>query len=304
MAERLDWHRIFGLMLTDYFHGTGYTVEMEMDLSLKRQLLDVVVVRCGGNGKLVDVCDGFDDLGPHNLITYKSMRESLTEWSLDELIGHYVNYRKRLGLSTVRPEDVRLYAASTRFPKDIAGRFQLAKVKDGVFDLDYGSRRIRVIVLPNIGEATGNAIWELLSADRHKVEDGVRRYRFHIDDLSSIVNEIFANYKLEGLDMPYNVEQYKKDYMRRELKKMPPEEVLSMYKPEERIAGLKPKQRLAGLKPKERLAGLKPEEVLDQYSSEEVLGRYSPEEVLGRYSPEFISQWLSSQKKKPGNRSK
>ena len=268
MAERLDWHRIFGLMLTDYFKGSGYTVEMEMDLSLKRQMLDVVVVQRGESACLKEACDGFDDLGPHNLVTYKSMRESLTEWSLDELVGHYVNYRKKLGPSVVKTGDVRLYAVCTRFPKALAKRFQLVKFKDGVFDLQYGSRLIRVIVLPDIGEASRNAIWELLSADRHKVEDGAQHYHFNLNELSTIINEIFAQYKLEGLDMPYTVEQYKKDYMRRQLKKMPAEE---------------------------RLAGLKPKEVLDHYK---------PEDVLSQYSTEFIEKWLSSQKKKTSRRSK
>ena len=59
MAERLDWHRIFGLMLTDYFDGSGYTVEMEMDIALKRQMLDVVVVQRGESARLDEACDGF-----------------------------------------------------------------------------------------------------------------------------------------------------------------------------------------------------------------------------------------------------
>ena len=66
-------------------------------------------------------------MGPHNLVTYKSMRESLTEWSLDELVGHYVNYRKKLGPSVVKAGDVRLYAVCPRFPKALAERFQLVK---------------------------------------------------------------------------------------------------------------------------------------------------------------------------------
>lgn len=40
----IGWHRLFGLSLTDYFTGTDYTVELEKDLSLKQQLLDVVII--------------------------------------------------------------------------------------------------------------------------------------------------------------------------------------------------------------------------------------------------------------------
>jgi len=38
------WHRLFGLMLMDYLTHRGFRVELEMDLSLKRQFLDVLVV--------------------------------------------------------------------------------------------------------------------------------------------------------------------------------------------------------------------------------------------------------------------
>jgi len=74
-----------------------------MDLSLKRQLLDVVVVkRREQQPDLSGICDGFDNLSAHNLISYKSKRQSLNVWALEELIGHYVNYRKILGVDKVR----------------------------------------------------------------------------------------------------------------------------------------------------------------------------------------------------------
>jgi hypothetical protein len=41
----INWHRLFGLTLDDYFTGTGYAVELEKDLARKRQLLDVLVIR-------------------------------------------------------------------------------------------------------------------------------------------------------------------------------------------------------------------------------------------------------------------
>jgi hypothetical protein len=42
-----DWHRLFGLLLTDFFTGSPFTVEIERDLSVQQQLLDVVIVRRG-----------------------------------------------------------------------------------------------------------------------------------------------------------------------------------------------------------------------------------------------------------------
>ena len=40
--------------------------------------------------------DGLDNLADHNLITFKSHQETLDDWALKKLTGHYVNYRKHL----------------------------------------------------------------------------------------------------------------------------------------------------------------------------------------------------------------
>ena len=53
----INWHRLFGLTLCDYFTGTRYAVEMEKDLARKRQLLDILIIRGSGEA-LADPCDG------------------------------------------------------------------------------------------------------------------------------------------------------------------------------------------------------------------------------------------------------
>ena len=45
----MDWHRLFGLILTDSFSRLPFVVELEKDLSLKKQRLDVVIVRKGAD---------------------------------------------------------------------------------------------------------------------------------------------------------------------------------------------------------------------------------------------------------------
>ena len=67
-------------------------------MSIKQQFLDVVIIEQVQTGQLPkDLPDGLDNLAQYNLLTYKSFRESLTSWALDELVGHYVNYRKQIG---------------------------------------------------------------------------------------------------------------------------------------------------------------------------------------------------------------
>jgi hypothetical protein len=70
MEEQRPWHRLFGLSWMDFFRGMPIQVELEKDLSLKQQLLDIVLLR-----KLTSVLpcrlpDGFEDLATHNLISF------------------------------------------------------------------------------------------------------------------------------------------------------------------------------------------------------------------------------------------
>ena len=95
MSEPRPWHRLFALSLVDFFRGMPVSVEFEKDLSLKQQLLDVVIIRKGAAPLTCRLPDGFEELAAHNLVTFKSYQESLDGWALNELVGHYVNYRKQ-----------------------------------------------------------------------------------------------------------------------------------------------------------------------------------------------------------------
>src|SRR5712692_2002559 len=102
-----EWHRLFGLILTDFFTNLPFTVEVERDLSEQQQFLDVVIVRRGHGRFAGRLPDGLDDLAPHNLLTFKSHRETLDSWAMKELIGHDVAYRKLVSPSptALLPED-------------------------------------------------------------------------------------------------------------------------------------------------------------------------------------------------------
>ena len=75
------WHRLFGLSLVDFFRGMPVTVELEKDLSLKQQMLDVVLIHKGAAPLLCRLPDGFEEPAPHNLITFKSFQEALDGWA-------------------------------------------------------------------------------------------------------------------------------------------------------------------------------------------------------------------------------
>src|SRR5438876_8252388 len=95
MSDARPLHRLFGLSWIDFFQDTPITVETELDLSLKQQFIDLVLIRKGPGPIPRPLPDGFEILAPHNLVTFKSHREALDCWTLWELIGHFVNYRKQ-----------------------------------------------------------------------------------------------------------------------------------------------------------------------------------------------------------------
>src|SRR5438046_4987879 len=146
----MNWHRLFGLLLSDFFAGSPFVVELEKDLSIKKQLLDVVILRRGRGRFMGQLPDGFRGLTKYNLITFKSYQEALDDWALKELTGHYANYRKQVSpdKDALLPEaDFRLYAVCARYPQRLAGQVPGAEVQPSVYDCRRGTDVIRVVVL-------------------------------------------------------------------------------------------------------------------------------------------------------------
>ena len=81
--------------------------------------------------------------------------------------------------------------------------------------------------------------------------------------------ELFADYRVEGLNMPVDRDEFIRRAKRRavqestpeeRLEGLTPEQLLQRLTPEQRLAGVPPEQRLAGVPPEQRLAGLTPDE--------------------------------------------
>ncbi len=255
-----DWHRSFGLALTDYFTDSAYRVELEKDLSLKQQFLDVVIIEQEASRPLLEPPDGLENLGHHNLLTYKSFRESLSDWALDELVGHYVNYRKQISPSweiLLPVEDFRLYAVTTRWPEKLATEVAFESLKEGIYETQWGSRRIRIIVLSQVPKVERNAIWQLFSAEAEKVQYGADHYQWRRQNYSKLINKLYQYYHIEGIAMPYTWEDFEREYDQELLERLTPEERLKGLPAEERLKGLPVEARLKGLPAKEIEAYLK-----------------------------------------------
>jgi hypothetical protein len=278
IPDRLDdWHRLFGLTLTDVFQDTPWRVELEKDLAMQRQVLDVVIIEQTAPGRAAaELPDGLDQLRAHNLLTYKSKQEPLDGWALHELIGHYVNYRKLISpKSRLFPEsDFQLYAVATRYPQGLARRHTLQPTaQPGVYDLTWGTSTIRLIVLNAIAQYPRNAAWELFSTQQDRIRHGVQNYRPRRAGTWDLLYQLYLMYILEDPNMANTMEEYVREIRQQFLHsltpeeqqavlgQLPPEEIFKNFTPEERLRGLGPEERLRGLGPEERLRGLGPEEL-------------------------------------------
>ncbi|NUO79037.1 hypothetical protein HUU05_03095 [candidate division KSB1 bacterium] len=260
----IGWHRLFGLTLTDFFTDTGFHVELEKDLSLKQQFIDVIIIESATDKPMPETPDGLENLARFNLLTYKSLHEPLDAWALDELIGHYVNYRKQAS-STAKiflpHEDFQLYAVCTRAPEKLAKEADLRTLQSGVREIRWGSKHVRVIVTSQVPEAEHNAVWKLFSGIAEQVQHATANYRWRRSDNSGIINQLFQNYEIEGMNMPYTWDDYYRDITREHLDWLPKEELLAKLSVEDRLKGLPVEDRLKGLPVEDFLKSLPPEKI-------------------------------------------
>ena len=250
----MDWHRLFGLVLTDFFTGSPFVVELEKDLSLKKQLLDVIIIHKYPGIFTEPMPEGLEDLATHNLITFKSHQETLDDWALKELTGHYVNYRKQVSpsLQQLLPEEeFRLFAVCARYPHNLAGQAAWVEKRPGVYECRRGTDAIVVVALRELPQSAHNALWHLFSAAPEQVAFGVQEYRQRSPETSTLLHRLFEGYKKEGLAMPYTMADFRREYVKEHLKDLTPEEILEGMPAEKLLGALPPEERLKGISAEE-----------------------------------------------------
>ncbi len=173
---RTDDHRIAGLTLTPVMTHLGFATEVEVDLSLQRQIVDMIAVR------RVQVVEKtlppiywqvFGDLNEHNLISFKSYSEVFNAQALEEFYGHLTNYCK---VRAVPRREINLYAITNHFPRDLLQLLRaqglVTEVRPGeVYDLRMSSLKpVRIIVCSQ----TDNPILALFSTDMARIQAAYR----------------------------------------------------------------------------------------------------------------------------------
>lgn len=250
MDEQRPWHRLFELSWMDFFRGLPVTVEPEKDLALKKQLLDLLLFRKEAGPLSCRLPDGFDNqLGTYNLVSFKSYQEKLSAWTLQELLGHYVNVRKQVSPSMdeddlLSPEEFRLFAVSARFPRNLAeDNILLTPVQQGVYEVEALSRRIRVVVINQLPLEEHNALLHLFSANSDRVTYGIQHYRVRSSESSTLLVQLFQRYQTEALTMSDALAELHRETIKQLLRDLPVEQRLEGV-PVEKLLEVIPMEKL------------------------------------------------------------
>ena len=177
----IEWHKILGMALVDFFSSTNYSVEIEKELEIP-QYLDYLVVKDDNiNNSTLILPDGMETLSQYNLLTFKSLRQPLDLWAIDELISYYVLYRKIVSPNPeklISENNFKLFAISTRFPKKLSSEVNLISIKKGVYHLSHGNQPITIIVISTLPKNQRNAIFHLFSTKSENMSFALKAYHW------------------------------------------------------------------------------------------------------------------------------
>ncbi|MHB1558938.1 MAG: hypothetical protein ACYC61_15920 [Isosphaeraceae bacterium] len=281
-----DWHRLFGLLLIDYFTGSPFEVELERDLSLQQQFLDVVIVRRGPGRFAGRLPDGLEGLVAHNLVTFKSHREAMDAWAVKELVSHYVAYRKVVSPSTselVSEEEFRLFAVCARRPRNLPREVPWQERGPGVYDCLWGTDTIRVVVAGELPREAHNAPLHLFSASPKLVQFAGGSYQRRSEDTSELLEQLFQRFRSEGMTVSYTMKDFRRDYVKEHLPELSPREVAEAVRalPAETRRAVSAEVLLPELSPREVAEAVRalPAETRRAVSAEVLLPELSPREV-------------------------
>ncbi len=262
-VKLLAWHRLLGLILKDFFFGTRFEVELEKDLSEQQQLADIVVLEDTGSELPKppprELPDGMEFLKETNVISFKSLNEAFDRFALLELGAHGVALAKlhaKDDWKAYLDKKMTLFALTTRRPTTgTMAKLMKNTAKNDVFKVDLLGFRVIVIVLSKAPKSKRNAIWNLFSGRPNLMQFGARNYRWKRRPVLGIFRRLYQKFKLEGIEMPYTLDDFVREHYPAELKEMPRKkrlEILAELPVNERLEGISAEELRERLKALEK----------------------------------------------------
>ncbi len=176
-----------------FFRGSPFDVATEFDVTLRKQFLDIVVIRKREGEFHRPLPDGFGPLANHNLISFKSHQDAFDAWALQELVAYYVCYRKQVSgekKKLLPATEFCLIAISARSPVGLMTAIPLVERHLGVYDIEWGRLAIRLIVIRELPVEDANTILLLFSQATSQLEFAVRHYRSTKADASGLIDQM------------------------------------------------------------------------------------------------------------------
>jgi hypothetical protein len=214
----MNWHRLFGIALKDFFYNSIYDVDVEFDVSIQKQLLDALLIRKRPGVFTQILPDGVDPLAEYNLFTFKSLHDALSPFTLKELVAHGVAVQKWISpnLNDLLPDaQFRHYGVCARFPDQLHAVAPLQLVAPGVYDCQWAIDRVRVIVVSLLATEPRNALFQAFSYRREQALAACRWFQVRSDRTSRVLQQLLQRYRVEGWSMAYTMEQFMHDTQER-----------------------------------------------------------------------------------------
>jgi hypothetical protein len=202
-------------------------------------------------------------------VTFKSRHEALDAWAMKELVHHDVAYRKLVSPSPKRrlPDELfGLYAVTARLPHNLSGQVPWQQRQEGVYDCQWGTDTIRVVVAGELPREAHNAPLHLFSASPELVEFGGGSYKRRSEQTSRLLGQVFETLRGEGFAVSFTMEDFNRQYIKEHFARLTPQEqrealqALPLEKQQEVLEAL-PQEVLDALPPERRLAGLSAEQI-------------------------------------------
>jgi hypothetical protein len=172
-------------------------------------------------------------------------------------------------------------------------RIPFREVQPGVYDFEWGTQTIRLLVVRNLPLTENNSILHLFSANENQVQYAAKQYTKQSKETSSILDKLLLQYGQEGMKMPYTIHDFKMDLAKELLAQPETQELLlADLSPEERIKGIDPGVFLDRMDPKLRLEGLDPKQRLEGLDPKQRLEGLDPKQRLEGLDPTVIQQYL------------
>jgi hypothetical protein len=158
--------------------------------------------------------EAFGQLNEHNLISFKSFRESFNGKALMEFYGYLIAYHKE---NDVELEKINMYVMTHHFPRDLLGpargtKFLTTIKENEIYDFKFTTtQRIRFVIL----RTTDHPVLGLFSNDHHifaKSYNTLKAETELLEEISIYFSKIAEYYYGEEVKNMYTEEDFWRDY--------------------------------------------------------------------------------------------